>query len=179
MNGRESVELRRRGRRRSHERGAVAVEFALVLPILVGLLLGTITAGLAYSQSIGLTNAVREGSRFGATADLASGTWTGDVIDRIRETQFDDAPDQVNSSTTVCVEVIGATPLAASCSTAGDNPPAAPAFPVADADLPALGPGECLVKVWAARRFQINAGLLVLPANTMTRHSVARYERGC
>ncbi len=35
---------------RPQQRGAVAVEFALVLPILVMLLLGTVTAGVAYSR---------------------------------------------------------------------------------------------------------------------------------
>ena len=51
------------------ERGAVAVEFALVLPLLVMLLLGIATTGLSYTHAIGVTNAVREGARFGATAD--------------------------------------------------------------------------------------------------------------
>ena len=58
------------------------------------MLLGTITGGLAYTRSIGLTNAVREGARFGATGDIASATWSPDVIDRVRETQFDDEIDR-------------------------------------------------------------------------------------
>ena len=84
------------------ERGAVAVEFALVLPVLVMLLLGITTSGISYSHAIGATNAVREGSRFGATADAGvPATWAGDVIKRVRGTQFDDP----TSETAVCVQL--------------------------------------------------------------------------
>ncbi len=69
---------RTRGRARLDERGAVAVEFALVLPVLVMLLLGITTAGLSYSHAIGLTNAVREGSRFGATTLATTPDGPGD-----------------------------------------------------------------------------------------------------
>ncbi|MBY9073769.1 pilus assembly protein [Nocardioides sp. WL0053] len=157
----------------------MAVEFALVLPLLVMMMLGTITGGLAYTRSIGLTNAVREGARFGATGDIAAATWATDVIDRVRETQFDDGITAGASTTTVCVQVIGATPVAPFCSDAGVNPPPPPAFPVADADLPALGAGECLVKVWASRHFEITLGVATPKQGDMIRHSVARYERDC
>ncbi|MFI7482200.1 TadE/TadG family type IV pilus assembly protein [Kocuria sp. M1R5S2] len=42
------------------ERGAAAVEFALVLPILLTLVLGTIEFGRAYNVQISLTHAARE-----------------------------------------------------------------------------------------------------------------------
>jgi Flp pilus assembly protein TadG len=45
------------------EDGAVAVEFALLLPILVVLLLGIMEFGLLYNAQITLTNAAREGAR--------------------------------------------------------------------------------------------------------------------
>lgn len=157
----------------------MAVEFALVLPLLVMMMLGTITGGLAYTRSIGLTNAVREAARFGATGDITSATWAQDVVDRVRETQFDDEITAGASTTTVCVEVIGATPLAPFCSDAGVNPPLPPVFPVADADLPLPGAGECLVKVWAARHFEITLGVATAKQGDMLRYSVARYERDC
>lgn len=47
----------------SSERGAVAVEFALLLPILVALLLGIIEFGLAFNSQLQVTNAAREGAR--------------------------------------------------------------------------------------------------------------------
>lgn len=45
------------------ERGAVAVEFALILPILVALLLGIMEFGRAYYTQITLANAAREAAR--------------------------------------------------------------------------------------------------------------------
>jgi Flp pilus assembly protein TadG len=45
------------------ERGAAAVEFALVLPLLVVILLGTIEFGRAYNAQISLTHAARETAR--------------------------------------------------------------------------------------------------------------------
>jgi Flp pilus assembly protein TadG len=45
------------------ERGAAAVEFALLLPLLLMLVLGTIEFGRAYNAQITLTNAARDGVR--------------------------------------------------------------------------------------------------------------------
>lgn len=45
------------------ERGAVAVEFALLAPVLVMLLLGIMEFGRAYNVQASLTNAAREGVR--------------------------------------------------------------------------------------------------------------------
>ena len=45
------------------EDGAVAVEFALLLPILIMLILGILEFGLAYNAQITVTNAAREGVR--------------------------------------------------------------------------------------------------------------------
>lgn len=184
MSGRATSPTRRGGPWRRSQRGAVAVEFALVLPVLVMLLLGTITAGLAYTRAIGLTNAVREGARFGATGDpgdpAAWADWADDVIDRTRETQFDDGATAADSTTTVCVEIIGATAtiFGPRCSTAGIKPPPAPSFPTS-ATVPTPGVGECIVKVWAARHFEITLGVFDPVEGDMLRYSVARYEREC
>ena len=48
-----------------HQKGAVAVEFALILPVLVLLLFGIVEFSLLmYNKQI-LTNASREGARYG------------------------------------------------------------------------------------------------------------------
>ena len=52
------------GRRRS-ETGASAVEFALVVPILIILVFGVISFGMIFGQQLALGNAAREASRFG------------------------------------------------------------------------------------------------------------------
>jgi Flp pilus assembly protein TadG len=45
------------------ERGVVAVEFALVLPLLVTLVFGIVQFGLALNTKLTLTHAAREGAR--------------------------------------------------------------------------------------------------------------------
>jgi Flp pilus assembly protein TadG len=47
----------------SKDRGSVAVEFALVLPILITLLLGVLEFGNAYGAQLAITNAAREAAR--------------------------------------------------------------------------------------------------------------------
>jgi Flp pilus assembly protein TadG len=49
-----------------NERGAAALEFALVAPILIVLVMGIVNFGIFFAQSLSLNNAAREGARFGA-----------------------------------------------------------------------------------------------------------------
>ena len=65
------------------EQGAQLVEFAFVLPVLLVLLMGIITGGIAFSQSIAVDNAARESARYGATlpVDVDMNTWLNDVAD--------------------------------------------------------------------------------------------------
>lgn len=51
------------------ERGAVAVEFALLAPVLILILLGIMEFGRAYNTQITLSNAAREGARVMAIED--------------------------------------------------------------------------------------------------------------
>lgn len=51
---------------RRKERGAVAVEMAIVLPLLLLILLGIIEFGRAYNVQVSLTQAAREGARHAA-----------------------------------------------------------------------------------------------------------------
>ncbi|KQQ90911.1 TadE/TadG family type IV pilus assembly protein [Arthrobacter sp. Leaf137] len=55
------------------ERGAAAVEFAILLPLLLMLVLGTIEFGRAYNAQITLTNAARDGVRVMAIANDPAG----------------------------------------------------------------------------------------------------------
>jgi Flp pilus assembly protein TadG len=61
------------------EGGAAAVEFALLLPLIVLLLFGIIEFGLAFNTRIQATNAAREGARMAVVgidnwADIGGGT---------------------------------------------------------------------------------------------------------
>ena len=49
-----------------NEKGASAVEFALILPILIMLVFGIFQFGIAYNNYIALTHAAREGARLAA-----------------------------------------------------------------------------------------------------------------
>lgn len=61
--------LTKRFRRRVErgERGVALVEFALIFPVFMMLVLGMFSGGIAYDRKLSLTNAAREGSRYGAT----------------------------------------------------------------------------------------------------------------
>ncbi|CCQ45340.1 tadE-like family protein [Pseudarthrobacter siccitolerans] len=58
------------------ERGAAAVEFAILLPLLLMLVLGTIEFGRAYNAQITLTNAARDGVRVMAIGNDPAGAKT-------------------------------------------------------------------------------------------------------
>lgn len=60
---------------RRGDRGAAAVEFALLFPIFMILALGIIAVGTAFSKQINVTQAAREASRFGATYVVEKATF--------------------------------------------------------------------------------------------------------
>jgi Flp pilus assembly protein TadG len=61
----------RRCHRATGDEGAVIVEFALLLPVFMMLILGMFTGGVAYNHKLEITNAAREGARYGATVPVA------------------------------------------------------------------------------------------------------------
>ena len=67
-------QIKARSRRR--ERGQSLVEFALILPILMGLLLLTIDVGRLFYAYVGVTNASREGAAYAITSVTAASDTT-------------------------------------------------------------------------------------------------------
>lgn len=63
----------RRYLQRKRERGANAVEFALILPVLLALITGVMDYGWYFTQQHLVINAVREGARAGATTAADDG----------------------------------------------------------------------------------------------------------
>ena len=59
------MSIRVRNRAWAREDGAAAVEFALVMPILLMILFGIISFGIMLAQNMALNNGAREGARFG------------------------------------------------------------------------------------------------------------------
>lgn len=54
----------RQGEDVRHDRGAAAVELALVLPVLLLLVMGIVDFGIAYNRQISLSGGAREGARW-------------------------------------------------------------------------------------------------------------------
>lgn len=148
----------------SAERGAALVEFALLLPVLVSLILGLTTSGIAYNRKISMTDAVREGSRFGATlaaspfaaSDLS--TWSTSVTQRV----YDLSGGELSASQgTVCAQLVTAPDAANACGV------------VDPVNTPA---GSHIAKVSATKSATLQAGFFtrVLRLSSKT---ASRYER--
>ena len=69
-------------RRTSAERGASAVEFALVLPLLFLIIAGIIDLGRVMFYSAITTNVAREGARAAVVLDASSSSYSDEVIAR-------------------------------------------------------------------------------------------------
>jgi Flp pilus assembly protein TadG len=67
------------------ERGAAAVEFALVLPILIVIVFGIINFGIVLAQKASLAGAVRTGARYGSVNAYAATHSCKNVIDKVRD----------------------------------------------------------------------------------------------
>ena len=65
------------------ERGAALIEFAVILPLVLMLTFGMVTAGREYNHKLSISNAAREGSRYGATLPVDNfggiNAWLDDV----------------------------------------------------------------------------------------------------
>ena len=81
------------------EKGAAAVELAILLPVLVTLLVGTLELGRAYNASITVTHAAREAVRRVAIKDSGNAITAG---------QTAAAPLSVTVSTRPCTAAIDA-----------------------------------------------------------------------
>ena len=57
----------RKSRHVRNERGASAVEFALVVPLLIVVVFGILNFGVVFGQSLALGNGARQAARLGAT----------------------------------------------------------------------------------------------------------------
>ena len=135
--------LFRRPRRARDQRGAVAVEFALVAPIVLMLLFGMITGGMTYSDHLAITNAVREGARFGAAVDYTNSNWAISVRSRVEQVYFNAGDALTNEQ--VCVSVL---------SQGRGVPPPGGHWLWGGASHPGpttMATGSCVVKVWVRK----------------------------
>ena len=89
-------------RRRFRERGAAAVEMALVLPFLVLLLGGIVDLGRAFMAEVVVTNAAREGSRMAQIDRNATTTGTSIQNRAVAAATGVASPTVVATPTTAC-----------------------------------------------------------------------------
>lgn len=96
------------------EDGAALVEFSLVLPIIVILMVGSVSTGFALNRTNSLNNAAREGARFGATLPADNMVqWLNSVADVAEDSATGDLDDGVDGRT-ICVAYVypsGAAPV--------------------------------------------------------------------
>lgn len=139
------------------ERGVAAIEFALVLPLLVMLLFGVTTAGLAYNDNLSIANAAREGARLGAALDYqAAGgsTWASSVQQRVQQVYFNSSNTLTDSEVCVELKTASGTVLASNGNTGCGTEPT----------LPTMVAGSCAVVVWVQKVSSIS--LIVFPDYT-------------
>jgi Flp pilus assembly protein TadG len=169
-----------RGRHTRGESGTSALEFALVVPLLVMLLLGVSTLGLAYSDHLSITNAVRESARLGSAVDYTptGNAWGDSVQTRVQQAYFN-AGSTIQTSQ-ICVQLLKVTdgttfppstsPIAGPAAQ-GANCGAEPATP------DNVATGTCLVKVWVRKPARVTLGVLPDINITLGARSVSFYGR--
>jgi Flp pilus assembly protein TadG len=81
---------------RPGDRGQALVEFALILPIALLILMGIIQFGFLFAGHIGVTNAIRETARFGSTSPVndasAATTNAGNICTYLKGTAMTRVP---------------------------------------------------------------------------------------
>jgi Flp pilus assembly protein TadG len=151
--------------RLKHEEGANAVEFALVLPILVVLLFGILYGGLVINHQLSVTQAAREGARFGATAPWGD-DWFTDV--RTRAVQASAGTLSV-SSAAICVWFV---------TEDGDVEPDPSNSGCPTGLLNELPDDGDRVVVYVERTAVIDLVMYRLPPTKLKGYAVARHEAG-
>lgn len=155
---------------RRNERGAVFFEFTLVLPLFLSLVLGIYTGGAAYTDKIGLVEAVREGARFGASLPMGTDanaltTWQDSVKNRVVSASGGDVKFE-----DVCVKWV--LPALVTTTTATPSTTCGLSDPAGALNEPTVH----LVKVSATKPAKLEF-FLFSKSTTLTGRLVARFER--
>ncbi len=175
--------IQRGARRHSgSDRGASLVEFAILVPVLFLILIGTITGGLTLSRQNSVKNAVREATRFGSIYPSTNADYLSKVYAQVVNAATGDLDAGV-AGRDICVAFIdkddvwtAKTGPGAGDVTSGDWDTGDPTSGVACFDDGRFGLGEARVQATAARQSDIEA-ILYSRTVTLSSQSVTRYER--
>lgn len=92
------------------ERGATLIEFAIAVPVVMTLVMGMFTGGIAYNQQSSLTYAAREAARYGATLPKAQYATATEWLTAVQDTAVDRADGVLDDgSASVCVAIVNGT----------------------------------------------------------------------
>ncbi len=94
--------MRQRSPLLNHDQGASAVEFALVLPLLLMLVFAVIDYGWWFGETLGLRSGVREAARLGAVNEV---TAPGGSADAIKAVMLARSPQLASSANDLAVAV--------------------------------------------------------------------------
>ena len=154
-----------------NDAGAAMVEMAMVLSLLVMLLVGTVTAAIAFGQNNSIENSAREASRFGATLPgPVDTTWLQSVRD-VARAAAQGALDPSDSGQYICVAFINGASIMSLTDTAGVE-----AYPGTACFSDGLPADELRVQVMTQTDATIEAMLFSIDV-TLSAPAAARYER--
>ncbi len=161
--------------------GASAVEFALLLPIFLMLVFGGIYGGIAIDHKIGITQAAREGARFGSTLPIppqpgqTEADWLGQVLTATESAAYNDITPGADSST-ICVAFVDPT-NATNTQFVTMSSSGAPATPASPCLTPSTSLGATqFVQVDIGRDVVFDIGIARWPLR-VTSSAVVQYER--
>jgi hypothetical protein len=151
--------------------GAAIVEMAFIFTLLVMLLVGTVTAAVAFGRNNSIENAAREASRYAATLP-SSATWFQDVRDVARNAALGELDSSVPGQY-ICVAQYNGTSWTLFTDTGG-----VPAGPTSGLDCfsDGLPPDQPRVQIVTSRDTNINAVMFNIDV-TLSGQASARYER--
>jgi len=90
-------------------RGAALLELAIALPLVVMLVVGMVSAAIAYNHQLSLSHAAREGARFGATLPTSNYPLMDDWLDTVAAATVGDAAGTLGAGAAgrlVCVAFV-------------------------------------------------------------------------
>jgi hypothetical protein len=169
-------------RRRKGDRGAALVEFALILPVLLIILFGTITAASAWNLKLAISQSLQQGGRYGATLPTSPYANLNLYLDAIAARTIGEAEGELDDGEeerTLCVAYVY--PNGATTSTLDktwrrmQGATGSPVYSAATCFADGLADSERRIQIVAHRGTTISIGLTEFPTD-VDQQVVFRWE---